>query len=34
MKLSPVRIDEKPEMKTPRAVGATLVLDDVELYGV
>ena len=34
MKFSPVRIDEKPAMKTPSAVGTTLVLDDAELYGV
>ena len=28
MKLRPVRIDEKPVMKMPSAVGMTLVVDD------
>ena len=28
MKLRPVRIDEKPVMKMPSAVGMTLVFDD------
>ena len=31
MKLRPVRIDEKPEMNTPRPAMATLVLDAAEL---
>ncbi len=31
MKFRPVRIDEKPAMNTPRAIGATLVLEEVEL---
>ena len=34
MKLRPVRIDEKPAMKTPSAVGMTLVFDAAALYGV
>ena len=34
MKFRPVRIDEKPVMKTPSAVGITLVLDAAVLYGV
>ncbi len=34
MKLSPVRIDEKPVMKMPSAVGMTLVVDAAVLYGV
>ena len=28
MKFKPVRIDEKPAMKTPSAVATTLVLDE------
>ena len=34
MKFSPVRIDEKPAMKTPSAVGITCVFEDDVLYGV
>ena len=34
MKLSPVRIDEKPAMKAPSAVGITLVFEENELKGV
>ena len=34
MKFSPVRIDEKPVMKTPMAVSTTCVLDAAVLYGV
>jgi len=34
MKLRPVRIDEKPVMKIPSAVGMTLVVDDTVLNGV
>ena len=34
MKLRPVRIDEKPAMKMPSAVGTTLVFEPVALYGV
>ena len=34
MKLRPVRIDEKPVMKTPSAAVVTLVVDEIELYGV
>ena len=34
MKFKPVRIDEKPAMKTPRATGTTLLLEPVALYGV
>ena len=34
MKFRPVRIDEKPVMNTPSAVGMTLVFDAAELYGV
>ncbi len=34
MKLRPVRIDEKPAMKMPIAVGTTWVFEPVALYGV
>ena len=34
MKLRPVRIEEKPVMKMPSAVGITLVVDDTVLNGV
>ena len=34
MKFRPVRIDEKPAMNTPSAVGMMCVFDAVELYGV
>ncbi len=34
MKLKPVRIDEKPEMKTPTPVSTTCVFDTAVLYGV
>ncbi len=34
MKLSPVRIEEKPAMNTPSAVGMTLVFDAADEYGV
>ena len=34
MKFSPVRIDEKPVMKIPSAVGTTLVVEDTVLNGV
>ncbi len=34
MKLSPVRIDEKPTMKTPSVVETTWVWDAAVLYGV
>ena len=34
MKLRPVRIDEKPVMKMPSAVGITLVVDETVLNGV
>ena len=35
MKFRPVRIDEKPEMKTPTRAGQRRgVFDDIELYGV
>ena len=34
MKLRPVRMDEKPVMKMPMAVGMTFVVDAVVLYGV
>ena len=34
MKLRPVRIDEKPVMKMPSAVGMTLVVDETVLNGV
>ena len=34
MKFRPVRIDEKPVMKMPSAVGITLVVDDTVLNGV
>ncbi len=34
MKLSPVKIDEKPEMKIPTAIRITFVLAYVLLYGV
>ena len=34
MKFRPVRIDEKPAMKMPSAVGMMCVFDAVELYGV
>ena len=34
MKFSPVRIEEKPVMKMPSAVGITLVVDETVLNGV
>jgi len=34
MKFRPVRIDEKPVMKIPRAAGITCGRDDAVLYGV
>ena len=34
MKFNPVRIEENPVMKTPNAVGMTLVVDDTVLKGV
>ena len=34
MKLTPVRIDEKPVMKTPMPVSITLLFDACVLYGV
>ena len=34
MKFRPVRIDEKPVMKMPSAVGMTLVVDETVLNGV
>ena len=34
MKLRPVRIDEKPVMKMPSAVGITLVVEETVLNGV
>ena len=34
MKFRPVRIDEKPVMKMPSAVGITLVVDETVLNGV
>ncbi len=34
MKLSPVRMDEKPVMKIPSAVGITFVVDETVLNGV
>ena len=34
MKLRPVRIDEKPVMKIPSAVGMTLVVEATVLNGV
>ena len=34
MKFRPVRIDEKPVMKIPSAVGMTFVVDDTVLNGV
>ena len=34
MKLSPVRMEEKPAMKMPSAVAMTQLLEYVVLYGV
>ena len=34
MKFNPVRIDEKPVMKTPRPVATTFVFEAEVLYGV
>ena len=34
MKLRPVRIEEKPVMKMPSAVGMTLVVEETVLNGV